>query len=146
LTDDIQARVLDAMRDVIDPELAINVVELGMVGEIEVDEGRVLVPMRLTSMSCPFWDLFVDQVQAAVGNVDGVREVAVRFDRHHPWTPDLMSAAARAHLEAVGLMPPSVRQPPNVGRSELLQLARVVLSAPRFPENEREKPEAGRGS
>jgi metal-sulfur cluster biosynthetic enzyme len=136
---DIQARVLEAMRDVLDPELAINVVELGMVGDIEVHEGRAVVHMRLTSMSCPFWDLFIDQVEAAAGSVDGVREVAVRFDRHHPWTPDLMSAAARAHLEAVGVMPPSVRQPANVGRSELLQLARVVLSTPRFPENEREE-------
>jgi metal-sulfur cluster biosynthetic enzyme len=129
---------VDALRDVIDPELAINVVELGMVGEIEEDEGRVLVHMRLTSMSCPFWNLFVDQVEAAVGAVDGVREVTVRFDRRHPWTPDLMSAAARAHLEAVGLMPPSVRRPPNVGRSELLQVASRVLAAPQLARDERE--------
>jgi metal-sulfur cluster biosynthetic enzyme len=134
---DLQLRVLDALRDVIDPELAIDVVELGMVGEIEVDEGHVLVHMRLTSMSCPFWSLFVDQVEAAVGTVDGVRQVAVEFDRRTPWTPDLMSPAARAHLEAVGLMPPSVRRPANVGRSELLQVVHGVLSAPRFSQTER---------
>ena len=141
----IHERVRDALRNVIDPELAINVVELGMVGEIEEDEGRVLVLMRLTSMSCPFWDLFVDQVEAAVGAVAGVREVAVRFDRRHPWTPDLMSAAARAHLEAVGLMPPSVRRPASVGRGELLQLVEGVLSAPQLERQGATKPAPGRG-
>ena len=69
----LQSKVMSVLRDVIDPELGINVVELGMVGDIEVDDGGVLVNMRLTSMSCPFWDLFVDQVKAAVGTVDGVR-------------------------------------------------------------------------
>jgi metal-sulfur cluster biosynthetic enzyme len=127
-----ESQVMQALTDVIDPELGINVVELGMVGDIEIDGDGVLVNMRLTSMSCPFWDLFVDQVRIAVGAVAGIGEVTVRFDRRQPWTPDLMSAGAREELESVGLMPASLRRPAEaVERSELVQLVEGVLSAPR---------------
>lgn len=130
-----QTAVHEALREVIDPELGINVVELGMVGPIEVTDGDVLVNMRLTSMSCPFWELFVEQVKSAVATVEGVEEIRVQFDRTEPWTPELMSEPARRQLEAVGLMPPSVRQrgcaqPP---REELLQIAVGVLGSPLRP-------------
>ena len=127
---DMQPQVMEVLRDVIDPELAINVVELGMVGEIEIDDGAVLVNMRLTSMSCPFWDLFVEQVKGAVGSVEGVDDVTVRFDRRQPWSPDLMSAAARAELEAIGLMPPSFHQRGGapVSRASLIQVIDGALS------------------
>lgn len=130
-----QTAVHEALREVIDPELGINVVELGMVGPIEVTGGDVLVNMRLTSMSCPFWELFVEQVKSAVATVEGVEEIRVQFDRTEPWTPELMSEPARRQLEAVGLMPPSVRQrgcaqPP---REELLQIAVGVLGSPLRP-------------
>lgn len=127
-----QAMVMEAMRHVIDPELGIDVVELGMVGAIEIDGDGVLVNMRLTSMSCPFWELFVEQVRGAVGDIEGVRDVRVQFDRHEPWTPELMSDAARQELEATGLFPLSMRQPKEGSRehTQLLQLMSGVLSAP----------------
>lgn len=127
-----ESQVMEALRQVIDPELAIDVVELGMVGDIEIDSGAVLVNMRLTSMSCPFWDLFVEQVKGAVADVDGVQDVAVRFDRRVPWSPELMTDAARAELEAVGLMPPSMRPgAAPVDRVSLIRFVDGVLSAPR---------------
>jgi metal-sulfur cluster biosynthetic enzyme len=127
-----QTAVLEAMRDVIDPELGINVVELGMVGSIEISGGDVLINMRLTSMSCPFWDLFVEQVKLAVEPIDGVDRVAVRFDRAEPWTPERMTEPARRQLETVGLMPPSFRRQtcPQPAREELLQIAVGVLGSP----------------
>ncbi len=127
-----QAAVLEAMRDVIDPELGINVVELGMVGAIEITGGDVLINLRLTSMSCPFWDLFAEQVKLAVEPVDGVARVMVQFDRTEPWTPERMSEAARVQLETVGLMPPSFRRRgcAQPGREELLQIAVGVLGSP----------------
>jgi metal-sulfur cluster biosynthetic enzyme len=127
-----QAAVLEAMRDVMDPELGINVVELGMVGAIEITGGDVLINLRLTSMSCPFWDLFAEQVKLAVEPVDGVARVMVQFDRTEPWTPERMSEAARVQLETVGLMPPSVRRRgcAQPGREELLQIAVGVLGSP----------------
>jgi metal-sulfur cluster biosynthetic enzyme len=122
-----QARLYDALRDVIDPELGMDVVELGMVGNLEVAGRDVVVDLRLTSMSCPFWDLFVDQVKTALADVDGIGEVAVRFDRRNPWTPELLSEKARAQLELTGLMPPSGG---SIGRGQLIQLVDGVLSAP----------------
>jgi metal-sulfur cluster biosynthetic enzyme len=110
--------VLAALAEVIDPELGLDVVSLGMVGGVEIEGGKVHVDLRLTTMSCPFWDLFVDQVKAAVGSVDGVEEVEVEFDRRRPWSPKLMSDPARRALEAYGLLPPSVARPLHVLRSE----------------------------
>jgi metal-sulfur cluster biosynthetic enzyme len=105
-----RATVMEALKSVIDPELCLNVVELGMIGEINIDGGKTSVTMRLTSMSCPFWALFVDQVENAVRTVDGVEEVSVSFDRSQAWAPDLMSDAARTELETIGLMPRRARK------------------------------------
>ena len=130
-----RATVHNKLREVIDPELGLDVVELGMVGRIEADDGVVLVNMRLTSMSCPFWELFVEQVRSAVGELDGVERVAVQFDRHEPWRPELMTEAARGKLEAVGLMPPPATRGSchQLGREELLQIVDGVLGSP-FPQ------------
>jgi metal-sulfur cluster biosynthetic enzyme len=124
------AQVEAALENVIDPELAINVVDLGMVQDVQVDGDCVVVSLSLTSMSCPFWGLFVEQVKAAVGDVAGVAEVDVRFDRTRPWSPELMSEPARTHLEAVGLMPPRFRQPRESEREhlQLIQLMPEVLA------------------
>jgi metal-sulfur cluster biosynthetic enzyme len=100
-----------ALRDVIDPELGLDVVSLGMVGDIGIDGEAVTVDLRLTSMSCPFWSLFVDQVEAALLEVKRVERVDVRFDRKHAWTPERMTEEARRELVSVGLLPPSVARP-----------------------------------
>jgi metal-sulfur cluster biosynthetic enzyme len=127
-----ESAVRNKLSEVIDPELGLNVVELGMVGPIEAAGAEVLVNMRLTSMSCPFWELFVEQVRSAVGELEGVEDVRVQFDRTEPWTPEAMTPSARGRLESVGLMPPSAmrrgcRQP---GREELLQIVDGVLGSP----------------
>lgn len=128
-----EAAVRNKLREVIDPELGLDVVELGMVGPIEVRAGDVLINMRLTSMSCPFWELFVEQVRSAVGELDGVDQIAVQFDRTEPWRPELMTDSARGELEAVGLMPPSAaRRGCQPAREELLQIVDGVLGSP-FP-------------
>jgi metal-sulfur cluster biosynthetic enzyme len=106
-----EASVRAALRDVIDPELGLDVVSLGMVGDIEIDRGTATIDLRLTSMSCPFWTLFVDQAEAAVLEVDGIELVDVRFDRKHPWTPERMTEEARRELVAIGMLPPSVARP-----------------------------------
>jgi ring-1,2-phenylacetyl-CoA epoxidase subunit PaaD len=107
-----------ALHQVIDPELGLDVVSLGMVGEVAVDGGTVAVDLRLTTMSCPFWNLFVDQVEGALLEVEGVERVDVRFDRSRPWSPERMTPEARRELESVGLLPPSVARPLAVLRAE----------------------------
>jgi metal-sulfur cluster biosynthetic enzyme len=106
-----EAEIRTALHEVIDPELGLDVVSLGMVGDIAVEGSSVSVDLRLTTMSCPFWSLFVDQVEAALLEVGEVERVEVRFDRSRPWSPDRMTAEARRELESYGLLPPSVARP-----------------------------------
>lgn len=94
-----------ALQNVIDPELGLNIVELGMVREIESDRDKTVVYMVLTTMTCPFWGLFVDQIGTALEDVDDVGELDVRFDPRQPWTPELMTDEARHELEIMGLLP-----------------------------------------
>lgn len=101
-----------ALRRVIDPELGINIVDLGMLRDVEVDTrgGAVVVYMTLTTMSCPLWELFVDQVNLALSRVRGIDSVEVKFVAEPPWTPDDMTAEAREELEAVGMRLAGPRQ------------------------------------
>ena len=98
-------RIREALRGVIDPELTFNVIDLGMVTEIEIGEGRTVVTLVLTTVSCPFWELFTDQVREALRDVPGVGEVVVRNDPRLRWTPELMVDEARWELEIAGLLP-----------------------------------------
>jgi metal-sulfur cluster biosynthetic enzyme len=103
-TDQIEA-IRDALRHVIDPELAINVVDLGMITEIECDGDTTLVSMVLTTMTCPFWELFIGMVKDALRDVPGVGTVVVRHDPRRYWSPDLLCEEARWELEIAGLLP-----------------------------------------
>jgi metal-sulfur cluster biosynthetic enzyme len=99
--------VREALREVMDPELALNIVDLGMVTDIRCEDGRTTVSMVLTTMTCPFWELFTAQVQDALRDVPHVGEVAVRHDPRRRWTPELMADEARWELEIAGLLPTS---------------------------------------
>lgn len=94
-----------ALREVIDPELGINVVDLGMIREIQHDGESTTVSMVLTTMACPFWELFVDQVRTALADVSGVGQVHVRYDPRQTWKPEMLSDEARWELEIAGLLP-----------------------------------------
>ncbi len=93
------------MRDVIDPELGFNIVDLGMMRDVEERGDDVVVSMVLTSMSCPFTGLFVEQVKEAAGSVEGVGEVEVRFDPRRPWSPKDITGEVRDELMMMGLLP-----------------------------------------
>jgi metal-sulfur cluster biosynthetic enzyme len=103
-TDKIEM-IRTALRGVIDPELGINVVDLGMIRDIEHDGQTTTVWMILTTVSCPFWDLFVDQVRTALEDVADVGTLHVRYDPRERWTPELMADEARWELEIAGLLP-----------------------------------------
>jgi metal-sulfur cluster biosynthetic enzyme len=99
------AEIREALHNVIDPELGMNVIELGMIRDIQQDDGKAVVSMVLTTMSCPFWGLFVDQVETALEDVEGVLDVEVKYDGRERWSPDLMADEARHELEIMGLLP-----------------------------------------
>ncbi|WP_084040151.1 metal-sulfur cluster assembly factor [Demequina sp. NBRC 110053] len=95
------ADVEEAMRDVIDPELGINVVDLGLVYGVALDENQhAVIDMTLTSAACPLTDVIEDQTgQALDGIVDGFR---INWVWMPPWGPDKITDDGREQLRALG--------------------------------------------
>ncbi len=95
--------IREALKEVIDPELFVNIVDLGLIYEIkqmEGDEGanNVEVAMTLTSPACPAGPQLVAQSKEAVAKLEGVDEVAIQLVMTPPWTPDCMTEDARDQL------------------------------------------------
>jgi len=98
--------VEEAMRDVVDPELGINVVDLGLVYDIHVDEDNVaILDMTLTSAACPLTDVIQDQTRAALTGGPGgglVDDVRINWVWMPPWGPDKITEDGREQLRALG--------------------------------------------
>ena len=89
-----------ALRDVIDPELGVNIVDLGLVRRVDVGGHDVRITMVMTSPACPLRDYLQDLVESTVtSRVAGAQSVTVEIVDEPPWTPDMMSDAARQQLE-----------------------------------------------
>ena len=93
--------VIEAMKDVVDPELGINVVDLGLVYGLHLDEGsNCVIDMTLTSAACPLTDVIQDQTNSALeGLVNGV---AINWVWMPPWGPDKITPDGREQLRALG--------------------------------------------
>jgi metal-sulfur cluster biosynthetic enzyme len=91
--------VTEALRDVIDPELGLDFVELGLIYEVDVqDDGVVNVTYSLTSPGCPIGPQVSEQIEEFVGELDGVTRVQPTMTFSPPWTPDRMSEDAKFAL------------------------------------------------
>lgn len=101
--DGLEGLVIAALRTVYDPELPVNIFDLGLVYALAVDEvaGKVQISMTLTAPACPVAQTFPAIVQAAVEAVEGVNEVQVDLVWDPPWSKDRMSEAARLDLGMV---------------------------------------------
>jgi metal-sulfur cluster biosynthetic enzyme len=94
-----QDQVLEALKSVYDPELGINIVDLGLVYDVEVDaEGGVDIRYTLTTMGCPIGPMIEDQMRAFVIAVPGVEEVRPEMVLRPPWSPEMMSEESKAAL------------------------------------------------
>lgn len=93
-----------AMKAVIDPEIGINVVDLGLVYgyDRDPDAGKITVVMTLTSMGCPLTELLHQQVTLILARMPGVKEIDVEFTFSPPWSTDMISDEAREELRAMG--------------------------------------------
>jgi metal-sulfur cluster biosynthetic enzyme len=88
-----------ALRQVIDPEIGVNIVDLGLVYRIEVDGARVRIAMTMTSPACPLADYLKDLVASAVRDrVPDVTDVDIVLEWEPPWDPGMMSDDARRQL------------------------------------------------
>lgn len=90
--------VRDALHDVIDPELGYNIVDLGLVYDITIDGGTVDVNMTMTTPGCPAQDYITRGVAHRLAGVPGVTGAFVSVIWEPPWSPHLMSPAAKAHF------------------------------------------------
>ncbi len=94
-----EAQVLEALKHVVDPELGINIVDLGLVYDVDIGEdGVVRVEYTLTTMGCPIGPLIEQQMQASLGGVPGVKALEAEMVLRPPWTPEMMSEEAKAAL------------------------------------------------
>jgi len=87
--------VVEALHQVEDPELGMDIVELGLFYDAEIDGEKVKVVHSLTSMGCPAGPMIQEGIADAVRSVDGVGEVEVELTFDPPWTPDRMSDDAK---------------------------------------------------
>jgi metal-sulfur cluster biosynthetic enzyme len=97
----------EAMRDVVDPELGINVVDLGLVYGLNIEEGDAgskvaLIDMTLTSAACPLTDVIEDQSRSALVGSGLVNEIKINWVWNPPWGPDKITEDGREQLRALG--------------------------------------------
>ena len=91
--------IIEALKKVYDPEIPVNIYDLGLIYHISIDpQGLVKIEMTLTSPGCPVAQSFPGIVENAVNNVAGVSEVQVELVWDPPWSSENMSAAAKLHL------------------------------------------------
>lgn len=95
----LEARVIEALRTIFDPEIPVNIYDLGLVYELDVnDAGEVRVVMTLTAPNCPVAENFPDIVQTKLWLVDGVTDVTVDLVWDPPWSSERMTEGARLQL------------------------------------------------
>lgn len=92
--------VMNALRNCYDPEIPVNIVDLGLVYGVAIDEDKVKVRMTLTTMGCPAHAYLMHQVQTEIEKIPGVKMAEVEIVWDPPWTPDKMSPEARKRLES----------------------------------------------
>jgi metal-sulfur cluster biosynthetic enzyme len=87
--------VTQALRQVEDPELGMDIVDLGLLYDVEVEDGKVKVIHTLTSMGCPVGPMIQEQIQEVTRALPGVQDVEVELTWDPPWTPEKMSEDAK---------------------------------------------------
>lgn len=93
-----EMQLIEALKQVVDPELMINIVDLGLVYEIGLDDKTVNVDMTLTSPACPAGPQIIQQSKMALEQLEDVDEAKIRLVMTPPWTPERMTDEARDQL------------------------------------------------
>jgi metal-sulfur cluster biosynthetic enzyme len=93
-----EEEVREALGEVIDPELGLDFVELGLVYDVEIENGDVHVTFTLTTPACPIGPQVTEQMKEFVGELDGVERVLPKMVFDPPWSPEMMSEDAKFAL------------------------------------------------
>jgi FeS assembly SUF system protein len=98
-SEDLEGRIIEALRTCYDPEIPVNIHELGLIYDIDINpEGAVDIKMTLTSPACPVAGTLPPEVENKVAKVEGVSSAKVEVVWEPPWNPDKMTEAARLQL------------------------------------------------
>ena len=98
----VREEIIEQLKTVFDPEIPVNIYELGLVYDVSVDDaGHAAIRMTLTSPMCPAAEMLPPEVESKARGVDGVTGVTLDLVWDPPWTPDRMSEAARLDLGMV---------------------------------------------
>lgn len=95
---DLEQLVWAALRQVLDPETELNLVDLGLIYDVAVEGGTVVVTMTFTTAACPAGPLLTGLAEAAVRALESVRDVQIAVTFDPPWTPERITEAGRAQL------------------------------------------------
>ena len=95
---ELKEKIIENIKKVFDPEIPVNIYELGLIYDIKIDDGDVEVIMTLTSPFCPVAGSLPKEVAAKVSEVEGVKKANVELVFEPPWTMDLMSNEAKLEL------------------------------------------------
>ena len=97
--EDIKEDVIEMLKTIFDPEIPVNIYELGLIYEIDVSEsGNVVIQMTLTAPGCPVAQTFPGDVENKIRSIDGINKVHVELVWDPPWTRDQMSESAQLQL------------------------------------------------
>ena len=90
--------VREVLKNVYDPEIPVNIVDLGLIYDIQVEDGDVYVQMTLTAPGCGMGPMIAQQAEWAISEVEGVEDVQVEMTFEPPWSPDLISDDGKKFL------------------------------------------------
>jgi metal-sulfur cluster biosynthetic enzyme len=96
--DGLKAQIMEALRKVDDPELGINIVDLGLVYSVEIEGDTVHIEYTLTTMGCPIGPMIEQQIKQLIEPIEGIERLDAEMVMTPPWTPEKMSEEAKAAL------------------------------------------------
>jgi|SRR3989338_1329535 len=91
-------QILESLRNCYDPEIPVNIVDLGLIYEVKNSEGMVEIKMTLTALGCPLSAYLENDIKGKVSQLSGVKEVKIEIVWDPPWSPEKMSKQARELL------------------------------------------------
>jgi FeS assembly SUF system protein len=99
---DIKDKIIDEIKTIYDPEIPVNIYELGLIYKIEVDQdNKVNIDMTLTSPNCPVAESLPNEVKEKINKIEGISSVDLKLVWEPPWTKDKMSEASKLELNLV---------------------------------------------
>lgn len=96
--------IREKLKECYDPEIPVNIVDLGLIYDIEIEDGEVYVKQTLTSIGCPVADQMKAQVEHKVMELEGVESAECEIVFEPPWNPDMVTEDGQSQLSAMGIM------------------------------------------